>query len=562
MLTTWSTRVAAALLLMLAVWAFSYRLGATPLLDDPNEGEYAEVAREMVESGDWLSPQLNYVLFLNKPPLSYWAIGAAYVGFGVNEFAARLPSAVAGVVVVLLLAWLGARLYDVETGLLAGFILLATGGFFVETHEVRPDLLMTAALVGTFVALSAILAPGSKPASRWSWIGLQICVAVGLLAKGMLAVLFPGLVCVVLIVWMRRAELFVQFLHPRAWWLLVVLMVPWHAVMSIKHPGFLWDYVINQHILFFFDRKFPRDSVPVSLPAFWEAFALRLFPWTMFVPLALLRVGRGVRSGAHAFGDRLVLAWIAAVLLFFSAASSRMEHYSIPALPVAALLLARLFREYARGVSTRVVTLHIVGFAVLALGGPFVVPRIVAAQDWLTPVHELPALAQWTFTILAVGAVGAAAAAVAGRRAWVVPVLVGTFAVEVPLFQHGMTAMAQVNSSAGIAATIRAVVEVDDHIVYEAPVEYQNCAAFNFYLRRRLDLLRPADFVAPPYLEPYVADLFLDRDELTQLWQDDRVLFISDPLQSRATLDGIVPAPRYIVVRAGGRWVVTNLPFH
>src|SRR5260370_31791209 len=96
----WFERGAFALLLLLAVWSFSYRLGAAPLLDDPNEAEYAEVGREMLETGDWISPQLNYVLFLNKPPLSYWMIALCDRVLGVHEFAARMPTALAAVVIV------------------------------------------------------------------------------------------------------------------------------------------------------------------------------------------------------------------------------------------------------------------------------------------------------------------------------------------------------------------------------------------------------------------------------------------------------------------------------
>src|SRR5437879_6518455 len=112
----WPHRGALLLLLTLAVWSFSYRLGAAPLLDDPTEAEYAEVGREMLETGDWISPQLNYVLFLNKPPLTYWMIALSDRLFGVNEFASRLPSVLAGLVVVLLVVALGTTLYDAETG--------------------------------------------------------------------------------------------------------------------------------------------------------------------------------------------------------------------------------------------------------------------------------------------------------------------------------------------------------------------------------------------------------------------------------------------------------------
>jgi 4-amino-4-deoxy-L-arabinose transferase-like glycosyltransferase len=560
----WSRGGAAALLLALAVWGFTYRLGAAPLLDDPNDAEYAEVAREMVETGDWASPHLNYVLFLNKPPLAYWTIGVSYLGFGVSEYAARLPSALVGVAIVLLLAWVGSQLYDVETGLLAGFVLTASGGFFFETHEVRPDLLLTLGVVGSLAAFVR-LQRAAPERMRGPLLGLQVSLAVGLLAKGMLAVVLPGLVFLVMIISERRFDLIPRLLHPRAWWLLVLLIAPWHVAMSLLHPGFLWDYVVNQHFLFFFDRKFPRDSEPVSLAVFWAAFALRLFPWTLFVPLAAWMAASRVRQGEEAYGDRFTLAWVGTVLLFFSAASSRMEHYSIPALPAATLLVAKLLRDYAgkaRSALSRAVTAHVVVFGAIALTGPFVVPDIVATQTWLAHVHEFVPLARTTFAIFAAGGLAAAAAALAGRRAWVAAPIVAAFAVSIPCLQQGLSLVARINSSAGMAAALQALVTPEDRLVYEAPVEYQNCAGFNFYLRRKLDVLRPAQFVPSPYLAPHVDDLFLSRDQFTQLWQTECVFFISDPLQSRSSLHGVVPQPFYIVARDSARWVVTNQPLH
>jgi 4-amino-4-deoxy-L-arabinose transferase-like glycosyltransferase len=561
--TTWWQRAAFAVLLATAVWAFTYRLGAMPLLDDPNEGEYAEVAREMVETGDFVSPQLNYVLFLNKPALEYWLIAVSDLAVGVNEFAARLPSAVAGVVIVLLVAWLGTTLFDAATGLLAGFILVAT-------HEVRPDLILTAGIVGALVAFVHLLrapaaARGWSARVRWALLGWQLSLAIGLLAKGMAALLLPGLACAAVIVSQRRFDLIRRLLHPRAWWLLLLMVAPWHVVTSLLHPGFAWDYIVNQHLLFFFDGKFPRDSVPVSLPMFWSAFALRLFPWSIFAPLGVMAAWQRLRRERDAYGDGLVLAWLAAVLLVFSAASSRMEHYSIPALPAAALMLARLFRESAtdrRSTLGRAVTVHVVLFAALAAAGPFVVPQIVAAQEWLAPIGDFGTLARTTFTLLAVGTLVAAVAALAGRRAWIAPLIIATFVVEVPFFHHGLTLVARVNSSAPIATALRAFVEPQERLVVEASTEYQSCAGLNFYLRRKLDLLAPADFVPPPYLQPYVDDLFMTREQLLELWENERVYLVTDPLTPRRSLDASLPQPVYMVVRDNQRWAVTNRPFH
>lgn len=561
-------RSAAVLLLVVAVCAFTYRLGGVPLLDDPNEAEYAEAAREMVESGDWISPHLNYVLFLNKPPLTYWLIGLADRAFGVNELAARLPSALSGLLIVLLLARLGSIVCDAETGLLAGFVLVATAGFFLETHLARPDLMVTAGILGSLLAFVHLLPPSDAAATTrarepWALLGLQVSLAVGLLAKGLLALAIPGFVFLVLIVSERRYDLIPRLLHPRAWWLLVLLAVPWHVLVGLRHPGFLWDYVVNQHVLFFFGQKLPRESTPVSLAVFWEALALRLFPWTLFVPLAFITAsGRAWRR--RSYGDRLTLAWAGGVLLLFSAAASRMEHYSIPALPAIALLVARLFRGDAYGDSarlSRMLTGHLVAWTALSLAAPLFVPSLVAAQEWLQPLHDLPALAQTTFTLFAIGTLTALVCAWV-RRTWVAPALVGTFVVAIPFVHHGLMQMAHVNSSAGMAAALHALAEPEEHLVYEAPMEYQTCAGFNFYLRRKLDVLRPPGYVAPRYLEPHVGALFIRREQLQQLWPDARIFLITDPLTPRARLDGVVPQPFYIVAHDYARWAVTNHPLH
>src|SRR5262249_41469175 len=132
----------------------------------------------------------------------------------------------------------------------------------------------------------------------------------------------------------------------------------------------------------------------------------------------------------------------------------------------------------------------------------------------------------------------------------------------VPLFVHGLALCARVNSSAGMAAAIRVLAEPGEQLIYEAPVEYQSCAGFNFYMRRRLDLLRPPGFTAPAYLEPYVDTLFITPARLAQVWREERAFLLTNPLQPRAHLDGTMPHPFYVVARDPLRWAVTNRPLH
>src|SRR5207247_2004538 len=171
-----------------------------------NEARYAEVAREMVLSGDWISPHLDFTLFLNKPPLVFWLAALVFRLAGPTEWA-RLVSVGAAMVALLATCRLGALLYGGTTGLV----------------------------------------PGPAPRPR------------------------PGLGLLVL----------------------AAIVVPWHVVAALRHPGFAWDYVVNQHVLFFFARKLPRDSEGDSLAFFWAAAAGRAVPWSLLVPLTLAEAVRG-----------------------------------------------------------------------------------------------------------------------------------------------------------------------------------------------------------------------------------------------------------------------------
>jgi hypothetical protein len=113
-----------------------------------------------------------------------------------------------------------------------------------------------------------------------------------------------------------------------------------------------------------------------------------------------------------------------------------------------------------------------------------------------------------------------------------------------------------------MAAAIGALADPEESVVYEAPTEYQTCAGLNFYLRRKLTLVRPAGFVPPTYLTPHMDELFISRTQLEQLWQEQRVFLITDPQVPRARLDGTMPEPFYVVARLRDWWAVTNRPLH
>lgn len=553
-------RAATAAGLMLTVFALNYRLGTPALFDDPNDAQYAEVAREMWEGGDWISPRLNYVVFLNKPPLLYWLIAGSYALFGVSEWAARLPGALVTLASLFLLYRLGRELFDPLAGLLAAAVCAGMPSTLIEARFIRPDSLLTAAIIGTLLAF-CVAGRTDGARRRRALYCMQGALAVGLLAKGIVGLLLPGVPIAVVILLERRWDLLRTLAAPRTWWVFAALVAPWHVAAALRHPGFTWDYVVNQHLLFFLDKKEPRDSIPITLRAFWGAFILRTFPWTLFVPPALIAGiwARRASQWRRAYG--LVLAWAGGTLFFFSAATSRLEHYALPAVPAVALAIGALLRQWTEWGRTRywlgLLPLLVSGLVFGA--GIWLVPQLLADVAWLREADELGQLARVFFAALTTVC---AVSTVALRRAPLAagPLLGGAVLAMTPLIHTGLVAIAPVNSSAPVAEVLRRQAAFEGaNIVFEAPIEYQNCAGLNFYVRRKIALLEPSGFVDPPYLAPHHNELFINRAQLAALWTNTPILFVSDPLAAASRpLGEVVPEPFFPLARTANRWIVSN----
>jgi len=139
-------------------------------------------------------------------------------------------------------------------------------------------------------------------------------------------------------------------------------------------------------------------------------------------------------------------------------------------------------------------------------------------------------------------------------------VIAAAFVVAIPSIHHGLTLMARIDSSAALVAGVRELAANGSRVVYDAPVEYQTCAGLNFYLRRKLDLLSPPEFVPPRYLEPHRDELFIDRGRFEQIWRNEPVVLITDLAAARGNHDGRVPQPAYVVAHDYARQVLGNRP--
>lgn len=347
----------------------------------------------MLSSGDWVTPRLDGVAYLEKAPLMYWTMAATFRVLGVHDWVARLPLALS----CILLCWVtwrfGRWAFGQDAGLYAG-LALATGiGLFLFTRILIPDAVVTLAITSAIYAWLRLLEPGESQGIKWSLL-LGASIGSGLLLKGLIAVVFPLLSGVLYMAmtgqvlsvsaW-RRLRLFLALIVA------LLIALPWHVLATLRNPpyfafslhsgpgeyhGFLWFYFINEHLLRFLNLRYPRDYNTVPRVLFWALNLVWLFPWSAY-PLAVptLSYSPVTRDGR---ARRMALCWIGVVMVFFTFSTTQ-EYYSMPIYPALALLTGSALAAGGRGVrrATRIL-------AVIA-GVLFAVLAAILIMVWNTP---------------------------------------------------------------------------------------------------------------------------------------------------------------------------------
>jgi 4-amino-4-deoxy-L-arabinose transferase-like glycosyltransferase len=519
----------------------------------------------MLLRGDFVTPVMDFTLFLNKPPLAFWGTAAAFTVFGVNEWA-RLVVVLAAAATIVCTARLGARLFTEATGLLAAVLLATMTGFVLEARTLRPDAIVVASVAGAVLCWLRAREVPDPLRTRWL-VAMWTVLGVGTMAKGLVPLVLAGVPigCCTLrdegLAGLRRLR---PVLGAAV---LGAVVLPWHLAVAARNPGFAWDYIVNQHVLFFLDRKLPRDSTGDTLGFFWSAFLGRAFPWVLLVPLSAGEAWRGRRHDATPAerGGFCCWAWLGGVLGVFSLAPSRLEHYALPALPPAAVLAAHAvmrLHERMLGSAAWAWVGALAALLVVAGAGGLVVGRdLVAQTDWLAEEPRLLALvAPAAAGALASGLVLAAAAL--GRRA--VGVVVAFATVGVTLAVIVVVALVEAEplfSWKPAGELLRTRVPPAVEVVFEAPEEYQIVGGLVFYTGRRITLLEVPGFVPPPYLVPHLAGMFLARAEFERRWRSgEPLVLVSDPRLVRESPAEIVPQPHHVLGRFGDRWILSTVP--
>ena len=338
---------------LLATFALLYcaLLGVRPLMT-PDEGRYAEISREMLLSGDWVTPRLDGYLYFEKPPLQYWATALSFAVFGLHEWSARLWSALMYLAAGAAVGWCGLRLYGRQVAVLAMLCYFSMALPFVLGQVETLDSGVAAFLT---IAMCAFCVAQSTPAARPARLPMLLCWAAmggAVLSKGLIGIVLPAAALAIYVLITQQWRL----LQRMCWWtglaLLALIVMPWFALVTARNPGFAHFFFIHEH----FERYL--TVVHERVEPWWYfiiVITLGLLPWTLRVVQGFAEVlGGRADSGARVAGalrPLLLLAiWSLFVIFFFSLSHSKLMPYVLPVFPAVALILAhRIEAEPARG---------------------------------------------------------------------------------------------------------------------------------------------------------------------------------------------------------------------
>jgi len=315
-----------AALFALAAFVFFVNLWRYGLWE-PDEARYAEIAREMVESRDYLVPHLNYLAYVEKPPLLYWITTLSFDAFGINEFAARVPVALSALVGVLTTFYFTLRTYGRRHAILAGAILATMPLYLVMAQVLTTDMMLTCF---TTIASFAMYLHW-REGGRWCWLG-YLAMALAVMTKGPVGAAIPIVAMAGFLVWQRELRGVLSRFHAIAGAaLLIALCAPWFVIMTIREPGYFDFYFIGEHLR----RAFVPDySHAESFYFYLPVIVAGALPWSLMVPLLTWRGAPKNPARRFCLGAAIL------IVAMFSASSAKLIPYVLPAFPFLAVLIA------------------------------------------------------------------------------------------------------------------------------------------------------------------------------------------------------------------------------
>jgi 4-amino-4-deoxy-L-arabinose transferase-like glycosyltransferase len=311
----------------------------------PDEGRYVEIPREMVATGDYVTPRLNGVKYFEKPVLFYWLEAGAIRLFGISEWSMRLWPALFALLGCVAVYVAGRQLFDRRAGLLAAAVLATTPLYYLMGRVITLDMAVSVLLTAALLAFLLGVREPPGPARRWYLWGFYALAALATLTKGLIGLVIPAMIIGTWIILLWDWGLLLKIYLPTGLLLFLAVAAPWHILAARANPEFAYFYFVHEHFLRYLTKLHARYQPPWF---FVPVLIAGLFPWTVFLIQGIRRALPDGWRDRHAQREPLfLLLWAGLVFAFFSFSDSKLIPYVLPVVPPLALLVGRyLSREW------------------------------------------------------------------------------------------------------------------------------------------------------------------------------------------------------------------------
>ena len=580
--------------LIVALFASAVYFGCAvspPSLMDDVDAAVVRISENMVTKGDWVTPRSDGIAFLEKPAMFYWPIAVSFKIFGIHDWAARIPFALAAVALACLACGFGMWAFGPRAGLYAGLCMATCIGLFLFTRIVIPDAMLTLSIGVAMWAFLRTMDEQEQNPRFWAAVW-GASLGAGFLIKSLVGVVFPVAIGVIYLLVTK------QFFVRRTWQrlrpfsgVLIALLVaaPWHILATIRNPpyfslavhggpgeyhGFLWFYLINEQVLRFLNLRYPRDYNTVPRIWFWLFHFLWLFPWSVYFPAVLKLSFKPIdRAGRTKL---LALCWVGFILIFFTLSTTQ-EYYSMPCYTALALLLGAAMAAGGVGIrrGTRVLCGVAVVCAIATAGIWYGVRNLPTPGDisgalgnhpgaYTLSLGHMEDLTFESFAYLRLPLLVACMAFVigaAGTFRWVGRRAFLTTALMMVIFFHAarlaLVVFDPFMTSKPLAEKLLALPE--GQLVIDK--NYWTFSSLFFYMDRE-PLMLNARYFNLEYgsYAPGAPDVFLDDAKFKEFWKSNKRYYLVSYPKRLERIEGLVGKENlHLAATSGGKIAVTNL---